>query len=420
MNTEYIIIALVILLLLFTTCHKATAGFVTGILIMLLVNASTKETRPDANANANANANDEKVKDAIQFWIDNPKLFARGVKIWYPKLAQQFAKAAQQTTPEQVLAYFNKQKPAINAFENAECNHERGDEIVQTPACDGKNDPVSLESISPGDGYCLHGRCYEKDTLMNLRPRRDPYTREELSSSQFAGWREEAQQRRARSRPPRRSYDDLQASRFGGVLDTTPLSITRQLLADVLQISDYLRPRDRLSGTPLANIRNDIDTLSQDYRMYIDNTMLRRNVNNMRESIQTKLTELEEKMKDIAEYAVFDYYRLEMRWNDDRIAKHLTKIIHFEVFRAQYAEAEPIYRSSRDDMAVIIGRLYIDQVDISRLGDLERELTSLFQEVRVENEHRFSFLSELTGPRRAAFFLMIFFIINIGMSIRNF
>ena len=63
--------------------------------------------------------------------------------------------------------------------ENGECQTNR---LTRYPACDGKEDPITFETIRRGAGVCLNKRCYDVSTFdANNAVVNDPFTRERLT-----------------------------------------------------------------------------------------------------------------------------------------------------------------------------------------------------------------------------------------------
>ena len=95
-----------------------------------------------------------------------------------------------------VYGMFEIGSGSTNAFDNEQCSHEEGAPILKTPQCDGKEDPITYETISKGKGYCLNGHCYNGDTLLKLPNREvdptkqpyrmDPMSNKKVTNDQFA------------------------------------------------------------------------------------------------------------------------------------------------------------------------------------------------------------------------------------------
>ena len=79
--------------------------------------------------------------------------------------------------------YALSNKKSVNAFEGQMCEEDAVPH--QLKACDGVEDPISAGEIPSGQGYCMNGRCYSRDTINKLyqallsdpSTRKDPFTR---------------------------------------------------------------------------------------------------------------------------------------------------------------------------------------------------------------------------------------------------
>ena len=81
-----------------------------------------------------------------------------------------------------LLLNFMDKKPMTNAFEDQMCDENAFPHPLE--ACDGKEDPISFETIGQNEGYCMNGRCYSMQTLINYYRQQvqlDSFTRRPFS-----------------------------------------------------------------------------------------------------------------------------------------------------------------------------------------------------------------------------------------------
>ena len=70
----------------------------------------------------------------------------------------------------------------IQQIEDDRCGEFCTDEpcfALRNADCDGKEDPITMVNIPMDQGYCLNARCYDRETLMQIRrtTRREPFAR---------------------------------------------------------------------------------------------------------------------------------------------------------------------------------------------------------------------------------------------------
>jgi hypothetical protein len=66
----------------------------------------------------------------------------------------------------------------IQQIEDDRCGDRCTDEpcfALRNAVCDGKEDPITMVEIPMDQGFCLNGRCFDRETLRQLE--KEPFSR---------------------------------------------------------------------------------------------------------------------------------------------------------------------------------------------------------------------------------------------------
>ena len=83
-----------------------------------------------------------------------------------------------------MMTYGGTLRPAYMVGGDDEpCKENDANSLVRKPLCDDKEDPISMESIGPNNGYCSGKKCISRNTIKRMwngRSYKDPFTRYEF------------------------------------------------------------------------------------------------------------------------------------------------------------------------------------------------------------------------------------------------